>query len=133
MHTRGQGLSLNTIVIAAVVLIVLIVLIGFFTGYFGKWTGSFQGATQSSCEADGLRPVSAATGCANNERQLFGNFDLPPGQICCQEVPKACPGTCETLSGRTVSQCSDYVAGEGWRVSEQGGFDCSPSQYCCSQ
>ncbi|MBI3037159.1 hypothetical protein HYY73_05435 [Candidatus Woesearchaeota archaeon] len=33
---KGQGLSLNTIIIAIIVLIVLVVLVMIFTGYFGK-------------------------------------------------------------------------------------------------
>ncbi|MBU4492815.1 MAG: hypothetical protein KKA61_00425, partial [Nanoarchaeota archaeon] len=34
---RGQGLPMNTIVIAAIVLVVLVVLIMIFTGSMGKW------------------------------------------------------------------------------------------------
>lgn len=33
---KGQGLSLNTVIIAIIVLVVLVVLVMIFTGYFGK-------------------------------------------------------------------------------------------------
>lgn len=36
MTKKGQGLSLNTVIIAIIVLVVLVVLVMIFTGYFGK-------------------------------------------------------------------------------------------------
>jgi hypothetical protein len=125
MHTRGQGLSLNTIVIAAVVLIVLIVLIGFFTGYFGKWTGTFQGATDQSCSGE----LTVKSSCDPNiERQVFGNFkEVGPGQVCCQENDKpACPDDFCVASSTICEQDLDgpYVG--------EPGYDCPANRpYCC--
>jgi hypothetical protein len=51
--TKGQGLSLNTIIIAILVLIVLIVVVLIFTGYFGRmFTPGVQSciAKGGSCE-----------------------------------------------------------------------------------
>ena len=39
---KAQGLPLNTIVIAAIVLVVLVVLIMIFTGSMGNWTGNVK-------------------------------------------------------------------------------------------
>ena len=56
---KGQGLSLNTIIIAIIVLIVLVVLVMIFTGYFGKiFTPSV-----SSCVTQGGSCVDTATAC----------------------------------------------------------------------
>jgi len=45
MNKKGQGLSLNTIIIAIIVLVVLVVLILIFTGYFNIF-----GKEVASCE-----------------------------------------------------------------------------------
>jgi|WetSurMetagenome_2_1015567.scaffolds.fasta_scaffold195584_2 hypothetical protein len=38
MFKKGQGMSLNTIIVAIIVLVVLVVLILIFTGYFSPWS-----------------------------------------------------------------------------------------------
>jgi len=51
---KGQGLSLNTIIIAAIVLIVLIVLWSIFTGRIGGFSKELtvcRGTCSSNCEA----------------------------------------------------------------------------------
>ena len=48
MHKKAQGLSVNTIIIAAIALIVLVVLIAVFTGRFGIFSKSL-----GSCETNG--------------------------------------------------------------------------------
>ena len=45
---KGQGLSINTIIIAIIVLVVLIVLVMIFTGYFSGWTENV-----ASCSSQG--------------------------------------------------------------------------------
>ena len=81
MTSKGQGLSLNTIIIAAVVLIVLVVLVGVFTGYFGNFLPEFMGASERVCEPENIKSECDV----DTERQIFGNFNPPlePGQNCC--------------------------------------------------
>ena len=89
---RGQGLPMNTIVIAALVLIVLVVIIMIFTGSMGNWltglkneTGgktceSYRGATSSNIGhwVDG-------TTCPSGQVPIYNtqNADTHPGQTCC--------------------------------------------------
>ena len=82
MDKRGQGLSLNTIIVAIVVLIVLVVLIMIFTGYFGT---RFTPAV-TSCQSSG---GTCETECGVD---AFGN-DIPQlnalcpvqGDVCCSK------------------------------------------------
>ncbi|MFC1768439.1 hypothetical protein ACFLZX_01620 [Nanoarchaeota archaeon] len=49
---KGQGISLNTIIIAAIALIVLVVIIAVFTGRMGGWTVGLKnivGDTNTDC------------------------------------------------------------------------------------
>ena len=54
-NKRGQGLSLNTIIIAAIALIVLVVLVMIFTGRMGGFTRGLGKATtcDQACKAGG--------------------------------------------------------------------------------
>jgi len=58
MLKRGQGLPLNTIIIAVIVLIVLVILIVIFTGKIG-----FFGKSLDECAAGQNRCVDSATDC----------------------------------------------------------------------
>ena len=58
MPSKAQGLSLNAIVIAAIVLVVLLVLVGMTTGYFGNWRGKFKLASATSCSEAGGEPFT---------------------------------------------------------------------------
>ena len=75
-NKRGQGLSLNTIIIAAVALIVLVVLVMIFTGRMGAFTGGVnkcvnQGGackSQTFCDAAPKGTViTGATGCTGTD------------------------------------------------------------------
>ncbi len=93
---KGQGLSLNVIIIAALALIVLVVLVAIFTGKMGEWTANLKKQETKYCgpvpsdkqgsatSIDG-RVVSSATGCdPATETQVYGVFeDVPPNRICC--------------------------------------------------
>ena len=54
MNKKGQGLPLNTIIIAAIVLIVLVVLWAIFTGRMGVFTKGLKTTTEQSvlCTSD---------------------------------------------------------------------------------
>ena len=85
----AQGLSLNTIVIAAIVLAVLIVIIGAFTGFLSsKFIPGFAGAVEKKCE-------NVKDECDSlTEQEVFGNFgkDFPQGKKCCKNVAVSCEG-----------------------------------------
>ena len=74
---KGQGLPMNTIVIAAIVLIVMVVLILIFTGRMGGFTQDIQQCTAKGGECVGTE------GCAQ------GNIidgKCPGTQVCCVKI-----------------------------------------------
>ena len=87
MKTKAQGISVNTIIIAAIALIVLVVLIAIFTGRMGIW-GQGLDETQKGkkCEdADGEWKVK----CESDETAIYGIFSDAkdhPGQSCCKST-----------------------------------------------
>ncbi|HLC96681.1 MAG TPA: hypothetical protein VJH97_05150 [Candidatus Nanoarchaeia archaeon] len=88
MLKKSQGLSLNTIIIAAIVLIVLIVLWAIFTGRFSLFSSELQecrGTCTSSCaypdveDPNGYCNPAASTATGG---RLFGSFP----QVCCVKL-----------------------------------------------
>ena len=77
---KGQGLSLNTIVIAAIVMIVLIVLIMIFTGRLSIFSQLF-GKVDESCGARGGKwcDIGVVEECA----AVNGVKETLPNKICC--------------------------------------------------
>lgn len=66
MNKRGQGLSITTIIVAAIALIVLVVLVAIFTGRLG---GFNRGLTDvSTCES--LGGTCTSDSCASEDRLL---------------------------------------------------------------
>ena len=57
MNKRGQGLPINTIIVAAIALIVLVVLVAIFTGRLGGFSkGVAETITcENSCKAFGMK------------------------------------------------------------------------------
>jgi len=85
---KGQGISLNVIIIAAIALIVLVVLIMIFTGRMNIFGTGIKVTTEQRCadQADGQGEVRLSTeGCdPENERQVLGAFtDVGNNEICC--------------------------------------------------
>ena len=82
VRKKSQGLSLNTVVIASIVLIVLVVLIGIFTGHIGGWIGGIGDATKKNCPADQKKSECDL----ELETQVVDDFgdDLEEGQVCCR-------------------------------------------------
>ena len=127
MKKNAQGLSLNTVVIASIVLIVLVVLIGIFTGHIGGWIGELGDATKKTC------PVDQKKSSCNLEleTQVFGDFgDELEGQVCCKLKTN-----CEGMGGKcwystTVIACTS----SGKRLT-QGDDWCEKAnsrlKYCC--
>jgi len=93
MNKKSQGLSVNTIIIAAIALIVLVVLIAVFTGNLGDWGQKLKAAENKYCgdvPADEKETASSAGGVATKgtscgkKTQIYGNFKgLKSGEICC--------------------------------------------------
>ncbi len=87
---KAQGISVNTIIIAAIALVVLVVVIAIFTGYFSGFGGQVDDVTQTCSE---FTSPSGDQGtwkeeCGETERAVLGAKDAPshPGMKCC--VPK---------------------------------------------
>ena len=80
---RGQGLSLNTIIIGLIVLVVLVVLIAIFTGFSERVVKDV-----TSCESKGGKCVSG-TDCGSD---VFGrtiselDADCEGASVCCPKV-----------------------------------------------
>ncbi|MBW2988960.1 hypothetical protein KY358_01440 [Candidatus Woesearchaeota archaeon] len=93
---KGQGLSLNTIIIAAIVLIVLVVLWAVFTGRMGVFSKGVSDVTKGGtcAEANGL-VKSEIEGCSSICLRVYGQFsDVTAGEICCKPTKaEACTET----------------------------------------
>jgi len=77
MNKKAQGLSLNTIIIAALVIMVLIILGLVFMGRMGSF-----GQKQESCQAKG---GTCRTECAEGEMEMAGILGgiCPEDYSCC--------------------------------------------------
>ena len=82
--SKAQGLSLNTIIIAAIVLVVLLILVGMTTGYFGKWGLKFGKISDTSCKGQGGEEKPSCDEIS--EKEIFA--ESAQGQKCCAK--KAC-------------------------------------------
>ncbi len=81
MKKKGQGLSVNTIIIAIIALIVLVVLIAVFTGRLGIFTSG----TDSCINRGG----TCNAGCSSAEQEIVGTDCKSPNNKCCVKVPGA--------------------------------------------
>jgi len=102
---KAQGMSMQTIVIAAVALLVLIVLIAIFSGRMGTWGSGLDSATEGSdCSGTGVSVVTGS--CLEGHKQLFGIFsNVETGEACCKQLTydciakdNACTGTKKSAS-----------------------------------
>ena len=87
---KGQGLSLNTIIIAAIVLIVLVVLWAIFTGRMGVFTKGLKEETEgplTNCgTVGGTMQADKATceGTTVGGTVIEGKFtDVTAPKVCC--------------------------------------------------
>ena len=88
----GQGLSISTIIIAAIGLIVLVVLVAVFTGQIGRFAGGVEkekrGVTCEDASPTGLGGTWTGGSCPSGKQQLYGvtNADdvrSHAGMVCC--------------------------------------------------
>ena len=71
-NKKGQGLSLNTIIIAAIALLVLVVLVMIFTGRMSVFTGGVSGCVNQggNCDTDSCptNSIEITAKCDNNKK-----------------------------------------------------------------
>lgn len=95
MNKKGQGLPLNTIIIAAIVLIVLVVLWAIFTGRMGVFSKGVSDVTKGgTCAEAGGKVKTEIEGCTAACTRVYGQFsDVTAGEICCKPAKQeACTG-----------------------------------------
>ncbi len=128
MGKSAQGLSLNTIVIGAIVLVVLLVLIGIFTGYFSNFVPGFKSASEQKCEGT---LFSVKEYCdETTEKEVFGNFagKVPTGQKCCKA--KGCEDYSDHVC-QSGAACVSLPDKPIW--DDVHGYKCKDSgQVCCA-
>jgi len=92
MTKKGQGISINTIIIAAIALAVLVVLFAIFTGRLGMFSRGVSETTscQRACETlnmkIGTMSKTEITTCKNTEGRTYlaGTYgDITSDSICC--------------------------------------------------
>jgi len=95
LSKKAQGISINTIIIAAIALIVLVVLVMIFTGRLGLFSKGVEETTtcDQACKAAGFdgkadREPSADGTCRDDSKNLIGykwsrDSELP---CCCKET-----------------------------------------------
>ena len=86
MNKKAQGLSMNTIIIAAIAMIVLVVIVVIFLGrvkVFGKGVSGCEGTcVKNKADCGYSAPVSATNCDANGD----GEPDVEGNGFCCVEV-----------------------------------------------
>jgi len=88
MDKKAQGISINTIIIAAIALIVLVVLIAIFTGRLGGFGQGVDIATKgTACDTGGGERLPVSTGCGDLGPAvgIFSDTGGNTGFICCKK------------------------------------------------
>ncbi len=136
-NLKAQGLSLNTIIVAAIVLIVLIVLWAIFTGKMGSFAQGLGGTTESGqscvnrCEATGLYSgatytiaTSSATACS--DRQM-GTVKINSDEFKC-----CCTKTTASLPSCNGETCSGTQTCDGTNLGDSSKYNIPAGSICCS-
>lgn len=81
---KSQGISINTIIIAAIALIVLVILIAIFAGRMGIWGKGLDDESNKECDLSS-NTVELAQNCPA-ERTMIAKFNnVPSGSVCCKK------------------------------------------------
>ena len=86
MHNKGQSISINTIIIAAIALAVLVVLFIVFTGRFKIFSEAVgeTASCQNSCKSLAMSPSQSLNKESCSGTYAPGSYkDVPPGSVCC--------------------------------------------------
>ncbi len=79
---KGQGLSLNTIIIAIMVIIVLVIIILITTGQLQKFTQGVNNQANEDCiNAGGL--CTSQDACTNLGGKVYSSASCTGEQVCC--------------------------------------------------
>lgn len=115
MSSKAQGLSLSTIIIAALVLIVLVILVMTTTGFFGnRFNPGFERISDTSCNG---RVVDTNAACEASERENYA-ADVPSGKKCCAKR------SCEDLGGHCCSTGLNTISGGAWSCKGDDNICC---------
>jgi hypothetical protein len=139
MKKTGQGLSLNTVVIASIVLVVLVVLILIFTGGMSPFIPETR-----SCLGKGGRCDRV---CLASEYQLGGTDCAETGDVCCisridtdgsdcraKEIGADCSATAPDDNKISIGRV-DCPSGEACWVNSQcknNGYNCVETGDCAA-
>lgn len=87
---KGQGLSITTIVVAAIALLILVVVVAVFTGQFGGFAAGIQECSSKGgiCVADTTCSASSPNtvklpGRSDCSQNIFENDGEDTPEICC--------------------------------------------------
>ena len=85
---KAQGLSMNTMVLAAIALIILIALVGIFSGYFGGFAEDFRQGRERTCDVTNDKFSYKFECDPATEKEIIGKFKppLPAGERCCKKT-----------------------------------------------
>ncbi len=87
MNKKGQGISINTVIIAAIALAVLVVLFLIFTGRLNIFNKGLEGTVtcENACKAVGMQKGSAPKdSCTGADRShIAGTYSDTSGLECC--------------------------------------------------
>lgn len=96
MDKKGQGLSINTIVVAAIAVVILVVIILIFTGKIGVFNQNVN-----SCKQNGGQCINPADTCTNG-RIMGYSCGKGSNQKCCLSLDKPTDATNNQPSGTTM-------------------------------
>ncbi len=82
MNKKGQGLSLNTIIIAIIVIIVLVIIILITTGQLQKFTTATEKQAPSDCVNSGGFCTSTES-CESYGGSSLSGVNCGEGRVCC--------------------------------------------------
>lgn len=81
MNKKGQGISLNTIIIAIIALVVLVLLVAIFTGKMGEWvkgvSSTQEDIQQCACRVNNEDVVRKCF--ASNPGEDWNEYNVPTG------------------------------------------------------
>ena len=122
---KGQGLSMNTIIIAAIVIIVLIVLILIFTGRMNIFSGEVQSCSRQrgECKDD----------CKLGEYEVKGT-DCGEEFRCCVSLVNRDGSNCRSIGGTCLASANvpegSTLDFNGVEVVKRGKLDCPDEDIC---
>jgi hypothetical protein len=118
-NRRGQGLSLNVIIVAALALIVLVVLIAVFTGRLGLFQKQLGG--EAKAELDGMRAFYGPCKPSAGAEAVFGVTYEAAAKL--ESIQEQASGKAEAKSefDSILSSCKSFSD----RDSCEGESDCS--------